>query len=79
MMAIAIDLLTVFVSPPDFRISASELGDFWDPVPLQTFFRGNALRYFTNPALCLDSRFSLKAGVAEVWRNNQQGNDGYSH
>jgi hypothetical protein len=23
----------------------------WRPVPLQTFFRGNLLRYFTNPAL----------------------------
>jgi hypothetical protein len=32
------------------HISASDESSFWKPVPLQTFFRGNALRYFTNPA-----------------------------
>ncbi|KAL4900659.1 hypothetical protein BDW74DRAFT_188093 [Aspergillus multicolor] len=33
------------------RVSASDDGTFWRPVPLQSFFRGNAFRYFTNPAL----------------------------
>ncbi|EAW06578.1 uncharacterized protein ACLA_082690 [Aspergillus clavatus NRRL 1] len=37
------------------RTSASDGGSFWKPAPLQTFFRGNAFRYFTNPALLVPS------------------------
>ncbi|KAJ5779162.1 hypothetical protein N7457_006882 [Penicillium paradoxum] len=33
------------------HLNASDNGIFWCSVPLQTLFRGNALRYFTNPAL----------------------------
>ncbi|KAJ5428821.1 transcriptional regulator family: Fungal Specific TF [Penicillium cf. griseofulvum] len=40
------------------HIPASDNAGFWDPVPLQTFFRGNALRYFTNPALLILSSSS---------------------
>ncbi|CAG8904544.1 unnamed protein product [Penicillium egyptiacum] len=43
------------------HISASDNGGFWDLVPLQTFFRGNALRYFTNPALLISSSSSDKS------------------
>ncbi|KAF7136679.1 hypothetical protein CNMCM5793_005957 [Aspergillus hiratsukae] len=37
------------------RVSASDGAGFWKPVPLQTFFRGNALRYFTDPAVLVSS------------------------
>jgi hypothetical protein len=48
------------------HISASELGDFWHPVPLQTFFRGNALRYFTNPALLISLSSDKSGGLANT-------------
>jgi hypothetical protein len=40
------------------HITASDDSDFWEPVPVQTFFRGNVLRYFTNPALLASSSLS---------------------
>ncbi|KAJ5478273.1 transcriptional regulator family: Fungal Specific TF [Penicillium desertorum] len=48
------------------HISASDLGDFWDPVPLQTFFRGNALRYFTNPALLISTSSDKSDGLTNT-------------
>jgi hypothetical protein len=47
------------------HIIASEEGNFWISVPLQTFFRGNALRYFTNPAFVVSPpRASSSEGLA---------------
>ncbi|KAJ5783894.1 transcriptional regulator family: Fungal Specific TF [Penicillium psychrosexuale] len=43
------------------HIAASDNGGFWDPVPLQSFFRGNAFRYFTNPALLISSSSSASS------------------
>ncbi|CAG7920095.1 unnamed protein product [Penicillium olsonii] len=43
------------------HIAASDNGGFWDTVPLQTFFRGNAFRYFTNPALSMSSSSSASS------------------
>lgn len=40
----------------------------WRSVPLQTFFRGNALRYFTNPALLASSTGSSE----EPMRANEE-------
>ncbi|RAK71703.1 uncharacterized protein BO72DRAFT_473050 [Aspergillus fijiensis CBS 313.89] len=37
------------------QIPTSNESTFSTPVPLQTFFRGNALRYFTNPSLLVAS------------------------
>lgn len=48
------------------HISSSDLGGFWDPVPLQTFFRGNALRYFTNPALLISSSSDKSGGLTNT-------------
>lgn len=33
--------------------------NLWKAVPLQTFFRGNALRYFTNPAFLISPQASV--------------------
>ncbi|CAG8164644.1 unnamed protein product [Penicillium olsonii] len=43
------------------HIAASDNGGFWDTVPLQSFFRGNVLRYFTNPALSMSSSSSASS------------------
>ncbi|KAJ5135162.1 transcriptional regulator family: Fungal Specific TF, partial [Penicillium bovifimosum] len=43
------------------HIAASDNGGFWDPVPLQSFFRGNAFRYFTNPALLMSMSSSASS------------------
>ena len=43
------------------HIAASDNGGFWGTVPLQSFFRGNVLRYFTNPALSMSSSSSASS------------------
>ncbi|KAJ5482046.1 transcriptional regulator family: Fungal Specific TF [Penicillium sp. IBT 31633x] len=48
------------------HIAASNNGGFWDPVPLQTFFRGNVLRYFTNPALLNSSSSDSLNGLTST-------------
>ncbi|KAF4435838.1 hypothetical protein F53441_13415 [Fusarium austroafricanum] len=38
----------------------------WQPVPLQTFFRGNLLKYFTHPLLSLEPLFNKQVSDHEL-------------